>query len=104
MGHGGDDGYGSSRRGRTSDWEKETPRPEREDSTPYSSRMHGEHRQQVISSDFDLSAFLSPFPDLRTPSRSSWDPDETPARPSSSKWDMPSPAPSSRDSGLGTRG
>ena len=43
VGHGGDDGYGSSRRGRTSDWEKETPRPDREDSTPYSSGMHGEH-------------------------------------------------------------
>ena len=43
MGHGGDDGYGSSRRGRTSDWEKETPRPDREDSTPYSSGIHGEH-------------------------------------------------------------
>ena len=40
--------------------------------------------------------------DILTPSRSSWDPDNQATGQGSSKWDIPSPAPS-RDSGIGTR-
>ena len=73
-----DAGYGTSRSSRRNDWEKETPRAELGNTTP--------------------NPRLS---DIRTPSRSSWDPDERPMSSSSSKWDMPSPSPlrGSRDSG-----
>jgi hypothetical protein len=40
--------------------------------------------------------------DILTPSRSSWDPDNQAMGQGSSKWDIPSPAPS-RDSGIGTK-
>ena len=49
-----------------------------------------------------MSSPPPPLPaDVRTPSRSSWDPDERPAV-GGSKWDMPSPA-LSRDSGILTK-
>ena len=40
--------------------------------------------------------------DVLTPSRTSWDPDDPAVGQGSSKWDIPSPAPS-RDSGIGTK-
>lgn len=46
-----------------------------------------------------LRIFLT---DILTPSRSSWDPDDLSIGRGSSKWDIPSPAPS-RDSGIDTK-
>ncbi len=66
-----DTGYETaSARSRRTDWEVETPRMEAEDATP-NPRLQ----------------------DARTPSHTSWDPDEGSKRPGSSTWDMPSPSP-----------